>query len=170
MALPPLPGTDDSSDLSEAQFNRLAMKSAIESVLNDPVRAVMLVPAKVFHLWAGHRHAIQHNLNASDTKIPTLPSKLLPVITQSVLYTFFLLTGISFLKYPGPRYWLRYPASTVPLILVSWTMFHLAVFGAGRFHVPIEVVLIMASVVALRELARRFAPQFGVRSNIGRTA
>ena len=34
------------------------------------------------------------------------------------------------------RYWLSFPANLFPVLVVYWTMFHMAFFGTGRFSTP----------------------------------
>lgn len=156
MALPPLPGGIETGDVSESEYNRLALEAAIDSIVADPIRSIELIPAKVFHLWAGHRHSVKFSLNNSNTKIPKLVRTMLPVWTQSFLYALAGFTILSFLKIPGPRFWLTFPANTVPISLLLWTLFHIPLFGAGRFHVPIEVALIIATSVAAGEIIKMF--------------
>jgi hypothetical protein len=63
---------------TEAEANAVYTSAAIDSLLENPVRALTLVPRKMFELWGGHRHAVSHSTRKSERAIPGVLLDILP--------------------------------------------------------------------------------------------
>ncbi len=105
-----------------------------------------LLPRKFFYLWASDADWVTfaRAINMSvfqDQFQHGIPA--LKWFTQLYWAAIALMAAGAVLARPL-RYWLSFPANLFPVLVVYWTMFHMAFFGTGRFHsqvIPVIVVL-----------------------------
>ena len=136
-------------DATEAEANSAYTSAAIDSFLADPVRAVTLIPRKMFELWAGHRHAVTHSTRKSGRVIPGFILGSLPILTQAYLISLLALVLVAFGMKHSRKIWVVGPGITLTATFVFWNAFHMMSFGSGRYHVPLEPFLAMFAASAL---------------------
>ena len=136
-------------DATEAEANSAYTSAAIDSLLADPVRAVTLIPRKLFELWAGHRHAVTHSTRKSKRAIPGVVLGSLPVLTQTYLGLLLMLVIVAFGMKHSRNLWVMGPGIMLTAIFALWNVFHMMSFGSGRFHVPLEPFLAMFAASAI---------------------
>jgi hypothetical protein len=158
MPPPPIDGLDAGArpgageNATEAEANSAYTSAAIESFLDNPLRAVTLIPNKMFELWAGHRHAVNHSTRKNERGIPVSVIKFLPVLTQGYLV---LLLGMVLVAYGMKRsrkFWLTGAGISLIGTLFFWNAYHGLNFGSGRYHVPMEPFLAIMAASAISAL------------------
>jgi 4-amino-4-deoxy-L-arabinose transferase-like glycosyltransferase len=133
----------------EVQRDRAARNEAITFIKEDPVRAAMLAPMKVFHLFRDDVSGIIWNFTETSRPSPHWLRWLLLIAAQ-VYYVLVLglaLTNIVFRESLAAYRW--YGLLLTPVLY--WVAFHLAFFGDDRYHVPIlPLICIFSAFGALR--------------------
>jgi hypothetical protein len=144
------PGAGDNT--SEAEANSAYTSAAIESILDNPIRTLSLVPNRIFELWGGHRHAVNHSTRQSDREIPDSIIKFLPLLTQGHLV---LLLGMVIVAYGlknTRKLWLTGVGVSLTSTLFFWNAYHALSIGSGRYHVPMEPFLAIMAATAISAL------------------
>ena len=144
------PGAGENT--SESEANSVYTSAAIRSVLNNPLRTVTLIPRKMFELWAGHRHAVNHSTRHNYRGIPDSVIKFLPLLTQTYL---ILLLGMVLVAYGlknSRRLLLTGAGLGLTGTMFFWNVYHALNFGSGRYHVPMEPFLAIIAASAISAL------------------
>lgn len=136
-------------DATEAEANSAYTSAAIDSLLANPVRAITLIPSKMFQLWAGHRHAVTHSTRKSKRTIPSVVLESLPILTQAYLVLLLVLVLVAFGMKHSRNLWVMGPGIMLTATFVFWNAFHMMSFGSGRYHVPLEPFLAMFAASAI---------------------
>ena len=134
------------SDTSEMTVYRESIGITFDHFMSHPFAWFELLPRKFFYLWASDADWVTfaRAINMSifqDQFQHGIPA--LKWFTQLYWATIALMAAGAVLARPL-RYWLSFPANLFPVLVVYWTMFHMAFFGTGRFHsqvIPVIVVL-----------------------------
>jgi 4-amino-4-deoxy-L-arabinose transferase-like glycosyltransferase len=119
----------------EVQMDRAAQKEAIALIRDNPARAVVLAPMKVFHLFRDDVSGVVWNFTESARPSPRWLRWLLLLWAQGyyVLILCLALTTIVFRKSLKAYRW--YGLFLTPVLY--WIAFHLVFFGDDRYHLPI---------------------------------
>ena len=128
-------------DANEAEANHVYTSAAINSIIEKPIRLITLVPNKMFELWAGHRHAVNHSTRKVGRSIPEFVILILPKLTQLYLMGLLFLVAISYVFKRSRVLWIGGLGITLTGIILAWNFYHAINFGSGRYHVPIEPLL-----------------------------
>jgi 4-amino-4-deoxy-L-arabinose transferase-like glycosyltransferase len=134
---------------TEAEANAAYTSAAIDSFLNNPFRALTLVPRKMFELWGGHRHAVSHSTRKSERAIPGVILDILPILTQGYLVLLLLLVIAAFGIKQSLMRWLKGSGVILTGTFVGWNVYHAMNFGSGRYHVPLEPILAIFAASAI---------------------
>lgn len=134
------------SDTSEMTVYRESVQITLDHVRNHPLTWFKLIPVKFLNLWGGDagwtNFAYAVNLVVFQERFRDgLP--LLRWFTQRYWEVVVLMAAAGVLTRPW-RYWFSFPANLFPVLIVYWTVFHMAFFGMGRFHsqvIPVVVIL-----------------------------
>ena len=145
-----MPGAGPDAD--EAEANYIYTSAAINSIIDKPIRLVALVPNKVFELWAGHRHAVNHSTRKVGRSIPDFVMLILPRLTQFYLVSLLFLVAISYGFKRSRILWINGLGITLTGIILVWNFYHAINFGSGRYHVPIEPLLAVIAASGLSAL------------------
>ena len=130
---------------NEAEANSAYTAAAIDSIIDNPGRLITLVPNKMFELWAGHRHAVNHSTRKSGRSIADFGMIILPMLTQFYLVSLLFLVTMSYGVKPSRMLWINGLGIIFTGIFLTWNLYHALNFGSGRYHVPVEPFL---SVIA----------------------
>ena len=139
-------------NITEAEANSVYTSAAIKSVLDNPLRTVTLIPRKMFELWAGHRHAVNHSTRHNDRGIPDSIINFLPFLTQIYLVLLISLVLIAYGMKISRRLWLTRAGLSLAGALFFWNAYHALNFGSGRYHVPMEPFLAIMAASAISAL------------------
>ena len=136
------------SDTSEMTVYRESIQITLDHVMSHPLAWFELLPIKFFYLWASDADwvtfARAFNLSVFHEQFQHwLP--ILKWFTQFYWGLIALMAAGAVLTRPL-RYWLSFPVNMFPVLIVYWTVFHMAFFGMGRFHAQIIPVIVVLAV------------------------
>ena len=131
------------SDRSEMTVYREGLRKGIENILSDPVAWGTILPVKVWYLWR------------SD--ISSMAPYLLPEHHQSYLgwlrvlgqsyYTVIVIVVLVGLCTNNPVRYRRRPSTLLLILtLAYWSIFHMMLYGHGRFHMPVVPVMVVLGI------------------------
>ena len=146
------------ASLSELEVDRQARRLAVEAVVSDPLRFLLLAPRKIFHLYAEDAQALRWNLkglhtgsassNYSDWKIG-----LMGLI--QLHYTIILAGVAVFIADFLYRKRICLEVSSLGLgLLLYFTFVAIVFFGSPRFHFPLVPFLCLYSTCTAVFLAQ----------------
>jgi len=138
--------------MTEAEMNSAYTAAAIDSIVDNPSRVFTLVPNKMFELWAGHRHAVNHSTRKVERSIPDFVMIILPVITQSYLVSLLFVVTMSYVVKRSRVLWIGGLGIIFTGIFLMWNLYHAVTFGSGRYHVPVEPFLAVIAASGLSAL------------------
>jgi 4-amino-4-deoxy-L-arabinose transferase-like glycosyltransferase len=139
--------------LDEFESNDLAYKRALRFIREKPLRAIALVPFKWAHLFRDDVSGVVWNFEVTSRRLPPALWYVLIFVSQMYYVTALALavTGFFFLKKPYVENRMYgFPLS----FIIYWLIFHAALFGDDRFHLPILPFLVIFSAFGLVKFAQ----------------
>jgi 4-amino-4-deoxy-L-arabinose transferase-like glycosyltransferase len=133
---------------NELEISRKGYELGFEFIRQNPLRALKLLPAKVFYLYNSNDFGLHWNklsaVRPSQFGSGTLAFAL--VNLAYVIVSVLAATGIIQLLREQRREWLAYSGI---LLAMYWTIAHLPYFGQDRFVLPLLPVLAMYAAVGI---------------------
>jgi len=148
--------------LDEAAMEKALMQRAVQFVIDDPVRILLLSISRIkdqFIFWPSPKSDLMSNLSRLFSFGLLLPFMVYGIIaairTPAAGSSQSLITD-----HPDRRAcftaWLKTPAALWLAFIVVYTVLHLASWAAIRYRLPTDGVAIIFAGLAIAELAPRF--------------
>lgn len=133
---------------SELEINRKGYELGFEFIRQNPLRALKLLPAKVFYLFNSNDFGLHWNklsaLRPSQFGSGTLAFALVNLVY--VIVSFLAIIGVVHLLRKQNKDFLTFSGV---LLATYWTIVHLPYFGQDRFALPLLPVLAMYAAVGV---------------------
>ena len=160
MVLPESDPLKEYADASEeATRNREGYLLGLRYITSHPIEWTSILPKKVWHLWASDMSGVSWSTQSTERVVPARLITTMKVVAQSYWAVLVVLVLSTILFRPLRLSWLSFPGNLLPLTIVYWTLFHMLLFGDGRFHLPlIPVFAILATQTVFCVSARWLSP------------
>jgi hypothetical protein len=141
----PLP--EDLHGLNEAQMDRELMRRAIQFVLDDPIRYLLLSLSRVrayFEFWPTPDTSLLHNVGRTGSFGLFLPF---------MLYGLYLAVRRLRLAPPGAH--LASCILLLAIFIVFYSLLHIFTWAMVRYRLPVDAVLIVFAALAIQDIYAR---------------
>lgn len=135
------------SDMTEYEMDKVMRQAAMDFVKREPVRAILLVFPKLWHLYQEDVSGIYHNTASPNRVTPSWVWIAFRFLAQSY---YMIMMVAAFLSMGYLRKFKQYPyIFLVGLVIAYWTGIHMVFFGMGRFHLPVLPLIFLFSSFSL---------------------
>ena len=135
-----------SEDLTEVERDAEGYRLALQFARERPLRVIVLMPKKVYHLFAADVYAANEAARELRRPVPPLLTRSLATVSQ---YYYLAVLGLALVSLFVLRGWWQHPRVLVVLVFAYWAMVHAVFFGGDRFHFPLAPLLCIAATHAL---------------------
>lgn len=142
----------------EVDRDNTASKLAINYIINNPVKTIMLWPKKIFYLYAADFEGISYN-QAGMAQSPVINGKYVFGALKAIAQVYYMLTtGLFFVAIPlifreEKRRWIGL------FLIIYFTLIALAFFGSPRFHFPLIPWIAIYSGIGGIAVLNRHSPK-----------
>jgi hypothetical protein len=141
------PPPDDLHGLNEAQMDRELMRRAIQFVLDDPARYLLLSLSRVrayFEFWPTLDTSLLHNLGRTGSFGLFLPL---------MLYGLYL--AVLRLRQSPPDSSFTSCILLLAIFIVFYSLLHIFTWAMVRYRLPVDAVLILFAALAIQDIYQR---------------